>query len=72
MIMDDPFNMSDKTAQFRGIPIGSFILPRINRDGVHYEIVNDAGIETGNKENSSTDSEKRGADTIMSIITKLC
>ena len=72
MIMDDPFNMSDKTAQFRGIPIGSFILPRINRDGVHYEIVNDAGIETGNRENSSTDSEKRGADTIMSIITKLC
>ena len=39
---------------------------------VDYEVVSDGGIETGNNENSSTDSEKRGADTIISIITKLC
>ena len=72
MIINDPFNMSNGTAQFGKIPIGSYILPRINDEDVSYEIVNDAGIETGNNENSSTDAEKRGADTIMSIITKLC
>ena len=37
-----------------------------------YEVVNDGGIETGNKENSSTNSEKRGADTIVGTIVKLC
>jgi len=72
MITNDPFNMSNGTAQFGKIPVGSYILPRINDDDVSYEIVNDAGIETGNKENSSTNSDKRGADTIMSIISKLC
>ena len=71
-ILNDPFNMSNGTSQFGMIPVGSYILPRINEEGVGYEIVNDAGIETGNKENSSTDADKRGADTIMSIITKLC
>jgi hypothetical protein len=64
--------MSNGTNQFGKIPIGSYILPRIDDDGVEYEIVNDGGIETGNNENSSTNSDKRGADTIVSIITKLC
>lgn len=54
------------------IPVGSYILPRIDNEDVDYEIVNDGGIETGNNENSSTNSDKRGADTIISIITKLC
>lgn len=72
MILDDPFNISNGTAQFGNIPVGSFILPRIFDDNVDYEIVNDAGIETGNNENSSTNAEKRGADTIMSTIVKLC
>lgn len=72
IILNDPFNMSNGTAQFGKIPVGSYILPRINDEDVSYEIVNDAGIETGNNENSSTNAEKRGADTIMSIITKLC
>lgn len=71
-ILNDPFNMSSGTVEFGKIPVGSYILPRINEEGVGYEIVNDAGIETGNNENSSTDADKRGADTIMSIITKLC
>ena len=39
---------------------------------VDYEIINDSGIETGNNENSSTNADKRGADTIMSTIIKLC
>jgi hypothetical protein len=72
MIVNDPFNISDGTDQFGKIPVGSYILPRIDNEDVDYEIVNDAGIETGNNENSSTNSEKRGADTIISIITKLC
>ena len=72
MITNDPFNMSDGTVQFGKIPVGSYILPQINNEDVDYEIVNDAGIETGNNENSSTDAEKRGSDTIISIITKLC
>ena len=72
IIMNDPFNMSDGTVQFGKIPVGSYILPRIDGEGVGYEIVNDAGIETGNNENSSTNADKRGADTIISIITKLC
>lgn len=119
MILNDPFNISTGVPQFGNMPIGSFILPKIqdnlNRGEklrsslyelktqldddslsdeqfdaiqakidsieqqlslyekeVDYEIINDGGIETGNHENSSTDSEKRGADTIVSIITKLC
>lgn len=119
MILNDPFNTSAGVSQFGNIPIGSFILPRVQNDLVRgeklrtqlsalekqldddsltddqfnalqkqadsirrqlklyekrasYEIINDGGIETGNKENSSTDSEKRGADTIISIIMKLC
>jgi len=72
MIMGDPFNMSNGTNQFGMIPVGSYILPRIDSEDVDYEIVNDGGIETGNNENSSTNSDKRGADTIISIITKLC
>lgn len=72
MIINDPFNMSNGTAQFGKIQIGSYILPRLKDDDVDYQIVNDGGIETGNNENSSTNSDKRGADTIMGIITKLC
>ena len=71
-IINDPFNMSVGEGPFRGMAVGSYILPRINGEGVGYEIVNDAGIETGNNENSSTNSDKRGADTIMSIITRMC
>lgn len=120
MILDDPFNISNGTAQFGNIPVGSYILPRVldndtdellefsdksqfpeigesgkiyadttanrtyrwdRKDGyveasktndIDYEIVNDGGIETGNNENSSTNADKRGADTIMGTITKLC
>ena len=72
MIMNDPFNMSNGTTQFGKIQIGSYILPKLDDDDIGYEIVNDGGIETGNNENSSTNSDKRGADTIMGIITKLC
>lgn len=72
MITNDPFNISNGTSQFGNIPIGSYILPRINDNNVGYEIVNDGGIETGNKENSSTNSDKRGADTITGTIAKLC
>lgn len=72
MITNDPFNISNGTELFGNIPVGSFILPQIGNDDVGFEIINDAGIETGNHENSSTNSDKRGADTIMGIIVKLC
>jgi hypothetical protein len=72
IIVNDPFNMSVGEGPFRDMPVGSYILPRINGENVGYEIVNDAGIETGNNENSSTNSDKRGADTIMSVITRMC
>lgn len=79
MITNDPFNISAPASQFGRIPIGSYILSKIAEDddasrnkNIDYEVVNDAGIETGNNENSSTNSDKRGADTIMATITKLC
>lgn len=75
MIINDPFNMSNGAEQFGNIPIGSYILPQVlssKGKNIDYQIVNDAGIETGNRENSSTNSDKRGADTIMSTISKLC
>ena len=79
IILNDPFNIADGGVfgdKFGGIPLGSFILRALGDKTINhklgYKIINDGGIETGNNENSSTNSDKRGADTIMSIIVKLC